>query len=83
VTASARNAHLIRVFGTRREATATLTFGDVLEVTKVDRLARSQRDLLNTRQAIAEKGAGFKVQRLTRLRFMEAPAERAGGVGRV
>jgi DNA invertase Pin-like site-specific DNA recombinase len=33
--------------------------GDVLAVTKVDRLARSLRDLLNTLQAITENG--FKV----------------------
>jgi DNA invertase Pin-like site-specific DNA recombinase len=43
------------------KAIATLAPGDVLTVTKLDRLARSVRDLLNTLQAITDKGAGFKV----------------------
>jgi DNA invertase Pin-like site-specific DNA recombinase len=34
--------------------------GDVLTVTRLDRLARSTRDLLNILDAIARKGAGFK-----------------------
>ena len=34
--------------------------GDVVVVTKYDRLARSLRDLLDIIEAIAEKGAGFK-----------------------
>jgi DNA invertase Pin-like site-specific DNA recombinase len=34
--------------------------GDVLVVTRLDRLARSTRDLLNTLGAVAEKGAAFK-----------------------
>ena len=34
--------------------------GDVLIVTKLDRLARSTRDLLNTLAAIADAGASFK-----------------------
>jgi DNA invertase Pin-like site-specific DNA recombinase len=34
--------------------------GDVLMVTRLDRLARSTRDLLNTVEAIAAKKAGFK-----------------------
>jgi DNA invertase Pin-like site-specific DNA recombinase len=34
--------------------------GDILVVTRLDRLARSTRDLLNTLGAVAEKGAGFK-----------------------
>jgi DNA invertase Pin-like site-specific DNA recombinase len=33
---------------------------DVLVVTRLDRLARSTRDLLNILGAIAERGAGFK-----------------------
>jgi DNA invertase Pin-like site-specific DNA recombinase len=33
---------------------------DVLVVTRLDRLARSTRDLLNVIAAIAERGAGFK-----------------------
>jgi DNA invertase Pin-like site-specific DNA recombinase len=34
--------------------------GDVLMVTRLDRLARSTRDLLNTLAAIAAKEAGFR-----------------------
>src|SRR5947207_2389118 len=34
--------------------------GDVLVVTRLDRLARSTRDLLNLLAVIGEKGAGFK-----------------------
>ena len=37
-----------------------LSKGDVVVVTRLDRLARSTRDLLNLLAAIAEKGAGFK-----------------------
>jgi DNA invertase Pin-like site-specific DNA recombinase len=37
-----------------------LEAGDTLLVTKLDRLARSTRDLLNTLAAINEKGASFK-----------------------
>src|SRR5215470_8275680 len=40
---------------------AALNGGDVLVVTKLDRLARSLRDLLVTLSTISEKGAGFKV----------------------
>jgi DNA invertase Pin-like site-specific DNA recombinase len=39
---------------------ASLEPGDTLLVTKLDRLARSTRDLLNTLAAINEKGACFK-----------------------
>jgi DNA invertase Pin-like site-specific DNA recombinase len=39
---------------------ASLTAGDVLLVTKLDRLARSTRDLLNTLATITERGASFK-----------------------
>ena len=42
-------------------AIEALTCGDVLIVTKLDRLARSTRDLLNTLAAVADKQAGFKV----------------------
>jgi DNA invertase Pin-like site-specific DNA recombinase len=42
-------------------AIAALEPADVLVVTKLDRLARSMRDLLNTLQAVADRGAGFKV----------------------
>jgi DNA invertase Pin-like site-specific DNA recombinase len=34
--------------------------GDVLTVTRLDRLARSTRDLLNTLATITSKGAGFR-----------------------
>src|ERR1700674_624691 len=39
---------------------AQLGKGDVLTVTRLDRLARSTRDLLNTLAAITGKGAGFR-----------------------
>jgi DNA invertase Pin-like site-specific DNA recombinase len=39
---------------------ASLESGDALLVTKLDRLARSTRDLLNTLDAIAKAGAGFR-----------------------
>jgi DNA invertase Pin-like site-specific DNA recombinase len=39
---------------------ATLKPGDVLLVTRLDRLARSTRDLLNVLDTIAKAGAGFK-----------------------
>jgi DNA invertase Pin-like site-specific DNA recombinase len=39
---------------------AQLDAGDVLMVTRLDRLARSTRDLLNILATIAEKGAGFR-----------------------
>jgi len=41
------------------KAIAALGEGDCLIVTKLDRLARSTRDLLNTLAAIADKGASF------------------------
>src|SRR3954453_14685006 len=41
-------------------ALAELQKGDVLLVTRLDRLARSTRDLLNTLATVAEKGAGFR-----------------------
>jgi len=43
-----------------RKALAALDAGDVLTVTRLDRLARSTRDLLNTLATITGKGAGFK-----------------------
>src|SRR5215469_5263434 len=39
---------------------ASLEPGDTVVVTKLDRLARSTRDLLNTLAAINDKGASFK-----------------------
>ena len=47
----------------RRElarAMKALAKGDTLLVTRLDRLARSTRDLLNTLDAIAKAGAGFR-----------------------
>jgi DNA invertase Pin-like site-specific DNA recombinase len=41
-------------------ALAALGPGDVLLITRLDRLARSTRDLLNVLAAIAERGAGFR-----------------------
>src|SRR5258705_1785955 len=49
---------LIRLMG-------VLAKGDVLVVTRLDRLARSTRDLLNLLGTIAERGAGFKSLRDT------------------
>jgi DNA invertase Pin-like site-specific DNA recombinase len=43
-----------------RRAIAALEPGDVLTVTRFDRLARSTRDLLNTLAAITGKKAGFR-----------------------
>ena len=43
-----------------RHALDQLDAGDVLLVTRLDRLAQSTRDLVNTLGAIAEKGAGFR-----------------------
>jgi DNA invertase Pin-like site-specific DNA recombinase len=43
-----------------RKAVSWLSEGDVLVVTRLDRLARSTRDLLNTLDEIAKLGAGFK-----------------------
>jgi DNA invertase Pin-like site-specific DNA recombinase len=42
------------------KAIGRLEPGDVLVVTRLDRLARSTRDLLNVIAAIADRGAGFK-----------------------
>jgi DNA invertase Pin-like site-specific DNA recombinase len=42
------------------KAIAALAQGDTLIVTKLDRLARSTRDLLNTLDAIGKAGASFK-----------------------
>jgi DNA invertase Pin-like site-specific DNA recombinase len=39
---------------------AALDSGDVLMVTRLDRLARSTRDLLNVLATVSERGAGFR-----------------------
>jgi DNA invertase Pin-like site-specific DNA recombinase len=41
-------------------AIAALGAGDVLLVTRLDRLARSTRDLLNVLDAVGKAGAGFR-----------------------
>ena len=46
-------------------AVKALVPADVLIVTRLDRLARSTRDLLNTLAAVNEAGAGFKSLRDT------------------
>jgi DNA invertase Pin-like site-specific DNA recombinase len=43
-----------------RRVVTRLGEGDVLMVTRLDRLARSTRDLLNTLHEITRRGAGFK-----------------------
>jgi DNA invertase Pin-like site-specific DNA recombinase len=43
-----------------RRAMTALSHGDVLLVTRLDRLARSTRDLLNNLAEVAAKGAGFR-----------------------
>ena len=43
-----------------RRAIGELGEDDVLMVTRLDRLARSTRDLLNTLAQITERGAGFR-----------------------
>jgi DNA invertase Pin-like site-specific DNA recombinase len=48
-----------------KRALSSIGRGDVLLVTRLDRLARSTRDLLNTLAAVAEKGAGFRSLRDT------------------
>jgi DNA invertase Pin-like site-specific DNA recombinase len=42
------------------KAMRRLEAGDMLVVTRLDRLARSTRDLLNVLAAVAQQGAGFK-----------------------
>jgi len=46
--------------GQLKRALHELDAGDVLMVTRLDRLARSTRDLLNTLAEVATKGAGFR-----------------------
>jgi DNA invertase Pin-like site-specific DNA recombinase len=43
-----------------RKAIATLRSGDTLMITRLDRLARSTRDLLNVLDEVAKVGANFK-----------------------
>jgi DNA invertase Pin-like site-specific DNA recombinase len=57
----------VEMFGRKQLAKlmALLAKGDVLVVTRLDRLARSTRDLLNLLGTIGEKEAGFKSLRDT------------------
>jgi DNA invertase Pin-like site-specific DNA recombinase len=55
-TASAAKSDRVQL----RRVLAQLGSGDVLLVTRLDRLARSTRDLLSILAAIAEKRAGFR-----------------------
>ena len=59
-----------------RKAIATLEADDVLMVTRLDRLARSTRDRLNTLAAITERKAGF---RLARRHMGPTPRHHTGG----
>ena len=68
-TLKAEGAELVfaeKVSGARTDrkalgkAIAALRTNDILLVTRLDRLARSTRDLLNVLAAISERGAGFK-----------------------
>ena len=45
---------------TLRRLLAEISAGDVVTVTRLDRLARSTRDLLNTLATITDKKAGFR-----------------------
>ena len=56
-----------------RRAIAKLEEGDVLMVTRLDRLARSTRDLLSTLAAIAEKNAGLRSRRTRRRSICWSP----------
>lgn len=69
--AALRAAGVVRVFAEKvsgaktdrrqlQRAIEALGPGDVLLVTRLDRLARSTRDLLNVLATLSEKGAGFR-----------------------
>jgi DNA invertase Pin-like site-specific DNA recombinase len=60
-----------------RKALDQLDAGDVLMVTRLDRLARSTRDLLNTLATITDGKAGFRSHERTR----SSDADRAGWPG--
>jgi DNA invertase Pin-like site-specific DNA recombinase len=70
-TAALKAAGAVRVFAEKQSGVktdraalarciASLEAGDVLLVTKLDRLARSTRDLLNMLAAISDEGASFR-----------------------
>jgi len=64
--AGAEKVYSEKVSGARSDraqlakAIAALSSGDVLLVTRLDRLARSTRDLLNVMANVSERGAGFR-----------------------
>ena len=66
IAAGAERVYSEKVSGAKTDrkalgkAIASLAAGDVLLVTRLDRLARSTRDLLNVLAAVSEKGAGFR-----------------------
>jgi DNA invertase Pin-like site-specific DNA recombinase len=62
-----------------RKAIATLAAGDVLMVTRLDRLARSTRDLLNTLAAITGRKAGFRSLGDIWATYGPTPPHRTGG----
>ena len=70
-----------------RRALDQLAAGDVLMVTRLDRLARSTRDLLNTLAAITDRKAGFRslgdAWADTTTATRPPDADRAGRAGRV
>ena len=65
-TAGAARIHRETASGAKSErrglasALKTISAGDTLLVTRLDRLARSTRDLLNILDAVAKAGAGFR-----------------------
>jgi hypothetical protein len=69
------------------KAIASLDEGDVLLVMRLDRLARSTRDLLNIVHAIGERGAGVPVAARYLGRYQPCPRsandDDLGGAGRV
>jgi len=68
---------------TLAKAIAALTAGDTLVVCKLDRLARSTRDLLNTLAAIAEAGRNLQVVGRSLGRYNECARQADGDrVGR-
>lgn len=60
LTTAVTSAHRGAARAQLRRAIGTLESGDVLVVTRLDRLARSTRDLLNKLAAITDRKAGFQ-----------------------
>jgi DNA invertase Pin-like site-specific DNA recombinase len=62
-TAGCAKVYRVKASGDRAELAKVvnrLQPGDVLVVTRLDRLARSTRDLLNVLASVTERGAGFR-----------------------